>query len=163
MHNYWCDLLETHAENGQPNTARTTAIIAMAVLCASVALFWLFVTRLFTFKPLFKRLIQFTGILSMGVLVFLEADFHDVIINIAGASGVLALTGTLIGLYRIRLYSLFIIGVICVILLVLNNYIYYTKRWLYYLAVVQKLSFFLFLLWFSLISIRVFQKAKISG
>jgi hypothetical protein len=162
-HNYWCDLLETHAENGEPNTARTTAIVAMAVLCISIALFWYFVPRLFTFKPFSKKLIQFTGVISMGILVFLQANFHDIIINIAGASGVIALTGTLIGLYKNRSYFLFVLGVVCVFLLFLNNYIYYTKQWLYYLPVVQKLSFILFLLWFSLISVRVFQRAKIHG
>jgi hypothetical protein len=162
-HNYWCDLLETHAENGEPNTARTMAIVAMAVLCISVALFWYFATRLFAFKPFFKRLIQFTGIISMSILVFLQADFHDVIINIAGVSGVIALTGTLIGLFKNHSYFLFVLGLVCVFLLFLNNYIYYSKEGLYYLPVIQKISFLLFLLWFSLITIRVFQKAKNAG
>lgn len=160
MHNYWCDLLETHAENGQPNRARKTAIAGMAVLCVSIGIFWYFAPRLFSFKPFFKKLIQVTGILSMSVLVFLQADFHDIIINIAGASGVVALTGTLAGLYKNSSYILFVWGVLCVFLLLVNNYIYYTGHWLYYLAFIQKISFLAFLCWFSLISIQVFKKAN---
>lgn len=162
MHNYWCDLLETHAENGESNIARTTAIIAMSVLCLSIALFWYFVPGLFTFKPVFKKIIQYTGILSMVILIFLQADFHDSIINISGALGIIAITGTLIGLYKNHTYSLFVTGLICLFLFFLNNYIYYTKQLIYYLAIVQKISFFFFLLWFSLISIQLFQKTRLT-
>ena len=122
MHNYWCDLLETHAENGQPNTARTTAIIAMSVLCISIALFWYFIPGLFTFKPIFKKIIQYTGILSMVILVFLQADFHDIVINISGALGIIAITGTMIGLYKNHFYILFVTGLLCVFLFFLKAY-----------------------------------------
>lgn len=162
MHNYWCDLLETHAENGQPNTARTIAITAMSVLCLSIALFWYFVPRLFTFKPAFKKIIQYTGILSMAILVFLQANFHDTVINISGALGIIAISGTLIGLYKNHSYTLFVSGLLCLFLFFLNNYIYYSKQLIYYLAIIQKISFFLFLLWFSLIAIQLFQKTKLT-
>ena len=161
MHNYWCDLLETHAENGQPNTARTTAIIAMSVLCISIALFWYFIPGLFTFKPIFKKIIQYTGILSMVILVFLQADFHDIVINISGALGIIAITGTMIGLYKNHFYILFVTGLLCVFLFFLNNYIYYSKQFIYYLAIIQKISFVLFLLWFSFMAIQLFQKNRI--
>lgn len=161
MHNYWCDLLETHAENGEPNKAKTIAIIAMSVLCLSIALFWHFIPRLFSFKSLFKKIIQYTGILSMIILVFLQVDFHDMVINISGVLGIIAIAGTLIGLYKNQSYILFILGLLCVFLFFLNNYIYYTKQWLYHLAIIQKLSFLLFLLWFSLINIQLFQKTRL--
>ena len=159
-HNYWCDLLETHAENGGRNTARPVAIIAMAVLCLSIAICWYFVPRLFAFKPISKKLIQYTGIVSIGMLVFLQADFHDTIINIAGILGIIAITATLVGLFKNRSYILFITGLLCLLLFFLNNYIYYTKNWIGWLAIIQKISFFFFLLWFCLLSIQLFQKAR---
>jgi hypothetical protein len=162
-HNYWCDLLETHAGNGELNTARQIAIIAMAVLCLSLGLFWYFVPRLFTFKTFTNRIIQCTGILSMAVLVLLQADFHDIIINMAGLSGIIAITGTLIGLYKNHSYMLFLFGLICLFLFFLNNYIYYSKQLIWHLPVIQKISFFLFLLWFSLIAIQLFKKHKVIG
>lgn len=159
-HNYWCDLLDTHAENGKQNTARPVAILAMSVLCISIGLFWYFVPRLFTFKPFSKRLIQYTGMMSMAIIVFLQADFHDIVITIAGISGIIAITGTLAGLYKNHSYALFVLGLICLVLFFLNNYIYYTKQLIWHLPVIQKVSFFLFLLWFSLISFQFFQKTK---
>ncbi len=94
------------------------------------------------------------------MLVFLQADFHDTIINIAGILGVIAITTTLVGLYKNRSYILFITGLLCLFLFFLNNYIYYTKSWIVYLAIIQKISFFFFLLWFCLLSIQLFQKAS---
>ena len=160
-HNYWCDLLDTQAENGEPNTARTMAIIAMSLLSLSIALFWYFIPRLFSFNPLVKKIIQYTGILSMLILVFLQVDFHDWVITISGLLGMIAITATLAGLYKNQSYHLFILGLLCVFLLILNNYIYYTKQWMYYLAIIQKVSFFLFLLWFSLLTIQLFQKNRL--
>ena len=161
-HNYWCDLLETHAENGEQNTARPMAIIATAVLCISIAAFWYFVPGLFSFKPFLKKTIQYTGIMSMGMLVFLQADFHDTVINTSGVLGIVAITLTLVGLYKNHSYSLFMLGLLCFVLFFLNNYIYYTKNGIGYLAVIQKISFFLFLLWFFILTIQLFLKTRIS-
>lgn len=161
MHNYWCDLLDTHAENGELNTARTIAITAMSVLCLSIAIFWYYIPRLFSFKLLVKKIIQYTGILSMLILVFLQVDSHDRIITISGLLGIIAITGILIGLYKNRSYLLLVLGLLCVFLLLVNNYIYYTKHWLYYLAIIQKFSFFLFLFWFSLLTIQLVQKDRL--
>ena len=161
-HNYWCDLLETHAENGEPNTARPMAIIATAVLSISIAAFWYFVPRLFSFKPFLKKTIQYTGIMSMGMLVFLQADFHDTVINTAGVLGIIAITLTLVGLYKNHSYPLFMLGLLCFVLFFLNNYIYYTKNGIGYLAIIQKISFFLFLLWFFILTIQLFLKSRAS-
>jgi hypothetical protein len=160
QHNYWCDLLQPVAENGQPNKARAAAIIATAVLSVSIALFWYFVPRLFTFKSAIKTIIRYTGVFSMAILVLLQADFHDTILNIAGTSGIIAICGTLTGLYKRRSYGLCALGSICLFLFFVNNYVYYSKQYIGYLAVIQKISFVLFLLWFSLISIQLFQKIR---
>lgn len=163
LHNYWCDLLQARAENGEQNMARPMAIIAMSVLCISIALFWFLIPPLFTLPSFFKSLIQYSGIGSMAVLVFLKADFHDIIINIAGISGLIAISGTLAGLYKNHSYTLLTLGSICLFLLFVNNYIYYTKHRIEWLAVIQKISFIFFLVWFSLVAIRLFQKTRSAG
>lgn len=160
-HNYWCDLLETQAENGEQNTARPMAIIATAVLSISIAAFWYFVPRLFSFKTFLKKIIQYAGIMSMGMLVFLQADFHDTVINTSGVLGIVAITLALVGLYKNHSYSLFLLGLFCLFLFFLNNYIYYSKNGIGYLAIIQKISFFLFLLWFFILAIQLFLKTRI--
>lgn len=160
MHNYWCDLLEDTAENGAPNRAKPIAIAAMAVLCISIALFFYFVPRLFELQSRFKQSIRVAGILSMCILVFLKADHHDTIINASVALGVLAIILTLLGLLRGALYTLSGMGILCLVMAFLNTYIYYSKRWIDVLPVVQKISFFLFLLWFCLVSFKVYQRTR---
>ncbi|PIQ21332.1 MAG: hypothetical protein COW65_09725 [Cytophagales bacterium CG18_big_fil_WC_8_21_14_2_50_42_9] len=39
-HNYWCNLLNENAINGQPNPARPIALTAMMVLCLTLTVFW---------------------------------------------------------------------------------------------------------------------------
>jgi hypothetical protein len=155
-HNYWCDLLETHAENGTPNMARPVAIAAMAVLCASIILFWYFVPRLFKTGLLLERLLQWPGMLSMVVLVFLQTGYHDTIINTAVILGLIAMIVALVLLYSNHYYLIFSLGLFCLLLCGLNIYVYYTKNWIGWLPVIQKISFFLFLLWFSLISCKAY-------
>jgi len=160
QHNYWCDVLEDHAENGKVNTARPVAITAMFILAVSLALFWYHIPKLFNFQSFFNLAVRGCGILSMAVLPFLFTGSHDTVINTAGVLGATATILTLAGLYKIKLYKLFLLGIICIILFLLNNYIYYTKNYLVYLAGIQKITFILFLVWFGCLNILLYKKLK---
>ena len=160
-HNYWCDLLEYTAENGQPNTARPIAIAAMIVLSLAIAAFWYLIPRLFVTKEWIRRTIQFSGVLSMLVLAFLRDESHDPVINTSVAFGTLAIILCLYALFVSGRYGLFIMGITCLLLCFANTYIYYTKTWINTLPVVQKLSFSIFLIWFSLLLLRL-RRGKIA-
>ena len=156
MHNYWCDLLAQNAENGLPNTARTIAITAMAVLCLSIALYSYFVPHLLDLPKWTKTVISASGILSMGVLAFLQVGNHDTVINASVALGLLSMALTLWGMFHLRLWGFIIFGIICLLLALLNTYVYYSRTWIGALPVIQKISFLAFLLWFSLVSVKVY-------
>ncbi len=162
MQNYWCDLLAHNAENGLPNTARTIAITAMVVLCLSIALYSYFVPRLLDLPKWTKIVISTSGILSMGVLAFLQVGNHDTVINASVALGLLSILLTLWGMFHLRLWGFIIFGIVCLLLALLNIYVYYSKTWIGALPVIQKISFLAFLLWFSLVSVKVYthQKAR---
>ena len=162
MHNYWCDLLAQNAENGLPNTARTIAITAMAVLCLSIALYSYFVPHLLDLPKWTTTVISASGILSMGVLAFLTVGNHDTVINASVALGLLSMALTLWGMFHLRLWGFIIFGIICLLLALLNTYVYYSKSWIGALPVIQKISFLAFLLWFSLVSVKVYthQRAR---
>ncbi len=151
LHNYWCDLLEYTAENGQPNTARPIAVAAMIVLSLAIAAFWYLIPRLFVTKAWIGRTMRFSGILSMLVLAFLRNEYHDPVINTSVAFGTLAMILCLYALFISGRYGLFFMGFTCLLLCFANAYIYYTKTWINTLPVVQKLSFSIFLIWFSLL------------
>ena len=92
----------------------------------------------------------------MLIVPFMFAGQHDMVMNIAGLLGCIAIAILVIKLRAEKLYSLFAHGILCIALCGLNNYIYYTGNFLYYLPVIQKITFLSFLLWFTLLSLRIF-------
>lgn len=153
--NYWCDLLGGHAKNGQLNSAQPIAFVAMAVLCLTLACFWYVTPLLFGFSHVGKCCLQGMGVLSMSVAPFIFTAYHDTVINVAGVLGVFALAGTLIGLYRNQFFRLFGVGLFGLFLCGLNYSIYQTGQFIEYLPVIQKITFFVFLLWFSFIGLTL--------
>ena len=155
QHNYWCELMNERAVNGSINKARPIAIGAMAVLCISLTSFW------YNFSVIFHsngwRLIRFAGIASMVIVVFLLVGPHDIIMSVAGILGIAALSGSLVVLFKMGRYKAFSLGAFCILLCVLNNYIYYSGYKFYYLPVIQKFTFFFFLLWFAWVDILMYR------
>lgn len=162
MNNYWCNLLNKYAINGQHNPARPIAMMGMFVLCFTLAVFWYFFPIYTRFTKYSKLTIQISGLFSMTVAMFVYTNLHDSIIYTAGFFGVIAILGTFVGLYRSKWYGLFLFGVFNLLLLFVNNYIYYTKDYILYLPLIQKISFASFLLWVCYIDISLFWKKEYS-
>lgn len=159
--NYWCDLLGSYAKNGQLNLGQPFAMTAMVILCVTLAYFFFATPNLLGYSKRTQRLLQAAGVLSMLVAPFIFTVYHDAVINIAGTFGVLAMLGTFVGLYRNGYVTLLRLGLVCLILCGLNNYIYYTRHFVEHLPSVQKFSFFLFLLWFNRVSLALRRNAFI--
>jgi hypothetical protein len=158
QHNYWCELMATDSQNGKPNSARPIAILAMVVLAISLSIFWYTIPRLFTYKRTGSHIIRYLGVGSMLVLPLLLTGFHDTVINIAALFGCIAIVGLLVNLFRHKMYRLFYLGISCLLLCGINNYVYYTSHLLHHLPVIQKISFLVFLLWFILLSVKLYRK-----
>ena len=163
LHNYWCELLANQAQNGQPNSARPIAIIAMTILAISLIIFWFTIPQLFAKNRIVKMIITYTGTGSMLVIPLLLTTSHDLVINSAGLLGCIAIIGLLVNLLRLRLYFLFHLGIFCLLLCGLNNYVYYSTDLLMYLPVIQKISFLIFLLWFILLSVKGYKNKQAKG
>ncbi|MGI4886823.1 MAG: hypothetical protein ACRYFR_17845 [Janthinobacterium lividum] len=160
QHNYWCNLLNVNAINGQPNAARPVALLAMGVLCLSLIIFWHYLPRLFDFSSFGSKIMRSAGMLSMVSAGFIFTAQHDLVLNIAGAFGLVALTGTFVGLYKTKQINLLRLGGLCVLLLAANNYVYYTNAFLYFLPVIQKTTLLIFLAWISLLDLGLYRKAQ---
>ena len=143
LNNYWCDLIGELAMNGQPNKARPIALFAMSVLSFALSIFWWILPRLFEEKKFFF-LIRYIGVTSLVILLFLFTSYHDLIINISGTLGIVALTLTFYRLYKTRHFRLFTYGVFCLFLMLLNYFIYTTGIFISALAIIQKLTFVFF-------------------
>lgn len=156
--NYWCNLLSEKAINGQINIARPFAVTAMFILCLSLSTFWIQFPALAQLKKYHRLLIQIAGTVCMltSFLLLTRID-HDLAINTSSAFGLIAMFGTLIALYQLKWKWLFAIGLFDLLLVAVNNYLYHSNEMMH-LAVVQKFSFLSFLVWFSFISINLYQR-----
>lgn len=146
--NYWCNLLNDQAINGQPNGAQPIAMVAMVVLCLTLFSFWWQFPKRAHLAKAIQLTIQLSGALAVliGFLLFTSID-HDLITNLASLFGLIATLGTLYGLYKNRWMPLFYFGLVNMLLVILNNLLYYNPDWIVYLPIVQKVTFGTFLGW----------------
>ena len=162
MENYWCNLLNNKAINGQNNTAKPVAMTAMVVLCVSLSLFWILFPVIVQLKKYHRLIIQIGGAASMiaAFLLLTNAD-HDIAVNFSSSLGFVAMLGVLIALYQLRWSKLFIFGLFNIVLIALNNYLYYVISDVTYLPIVQKFTFLCFLFWICYIEMKMYSRIKI--
>lgn len=158
--NYWCNLLSENAINGQPNAARPIALAGMFILCTALISFWYIFPRNIKSSKAFTLTIQISGFLSMTIGMFIFTGLHDIVVNLATLAGIVAVVGTILGLRKLSWRTLFWLGIFNIFLVALNNILYYRQGLLFYLPVTQKFTFLFFLLWISLIDIKLYNKVK---
>jgi hypothetical protein len=145
---YWCDLLSTSTRTGDPNPARPIALFALYMLCGSLAWMWYTLPQRIQLSSAGKACLQWGGVGSMVVTGFLPTPFHDLVIHVAGLLGLGALGGTVHALWVSGRRPIGLAGVFCMILCLANYWIYNTHTGIGALPLLQKVTFFVFLLWF---------------
>ena len=164
INNYWCNLLNDTAINGQPNPSKPIAITGMLVLCLTLAYFWYLFPQKINLNNNWKWIIQFSGSLAMFIAFFLFTDInHDLVTNLASLFGLIATVGTFVGLYQTKWMKLFVCGLFNILLVLLNNYVYYNKALIIYLPVIQKISFAAFLIWICCIDVQLYRLKTINN
>ena len=131
----------------------------MLVLSLTLILFWYIFPVRTEFKKTTRLIIQISGIAAMIIGMFLFTEQHDIIINLATLFGLVAIIGTFLGLNKLRWTKLFWMGIFNIVLVALNNILYYGNG-LFYLPMVQKITFLYFLLWICLIDINLYSKTN---
>ena len=130
----------------------------MFILCLTLTFFWFIFPKQINVGKSLKLIIQISGALAMIVAFFLFTSInHDIITNLASSFGAIATVGTFIGLYKNNCRRLFFFGLFNILLVVLNNYVYYNKDLIIYLPVVQKITFATFLLWICCIDVTLYR------
>lgn len=158
INNYWCNLLNEVAINGRRNPAKPVAMAGMVVLGLSLSYFWWLFPKHLAAGRRAKPVIRISGVAAMTSALFLfSSDHHDLVTNLAAMFGLVALTGTLYGLYNNQWYGLLALGFLNILLVGVNNYVYYTKGFIFYLPVIQKISFAFFLLFIGAISVNLYK------
>ena len=164
VHNYWCNLLDDNAINGQQNTAQPIALTAMFILCFTLAFFWWQFPKFTSLGKVYKLTIQVCGTLAMatGLLLYTKTN-HDLVTNSASLFGLIATTGTIAGLYKNGWTTLFYYGLLNLLLVAVNNFLYYNKEVISFLPSIQKITFATFLVWICCITIKMYRSIKTNG
>ena len=156
-HNYWCNLVNEHSIDGNVNPGQPFALAGMIALALSLSTFWYVLPGLMSTGIIPAKLVKTAGILAMIPALLIGSPQHDTMMYFSALFGVLALSGTVIALYKAQWNKLFWVGILIVVTIVLNNILYHSADLIRYLPVVQKLSFGLFLSWICVISIKLYQ------
>jgi hypothetical protein len=152
--NYWCNLTNELAMNDEINPARPYAITALVILCFSLMVFFIQFSEK-TSSKFWRRSIKVGGVLSMTFAVFMFTDFHDFMIILASFFGFIVVIGVIWQLYLSDLTLFKVTGIVCIILLAINNYIYYTDSYIRYLPFIQKITFLVVLFWIVGLNVKM--------
>lgn len=163
-HNYWCNLLNDTAINGQKNTAQPIALIATIILSLVLSFFWWQFPKYINYGKKYNLVIRVCGTLAVivGLFLFTNID-HHLITSLASLLGLIAATGTILGLYRKGWITLFYFGLVNFVLVLVNNFLYYNEELIYYLPMVQKVTFATFLSWIFCVNLKMLKLKTPAG
>ncbi len=159
--NYLCDLLDEFAINGELNTARYIARTSLGVLCVSLIILWYYLPSLFKGKNFNINIMWLSGIAALVTTSFLSSGTHDRTVHIAGFFAVVAFLTCFVELLRARHIKLLVFGVACLIIFLVNYYIYETGSYLRLLPLIQKITFVSFIIWFVTLDLFYYRKLKL--
>lgn len=147
INNYWCNLLSKNGMNGIPNPARPIAISAMIILCFSLSIFFFQFSHIIIKSKIWRIMIKVFGILSMLFAALIFTKYHDLMTIISSFFGLFVLIGIIKGIYQSHLSFYKLTGLLGILLLGVNNLIYYSKIHIELLPIIQKITFVIVLFW----------------
>lgn len=153
-HNFWCHLLYEDAFNGQANVSRPVAISGMLVLCLSILSFFLLFPKYFKASLRMNLFIRLNAIICIGCCFFISSKAHDLFTTLACIAGALSLIGVVLVLKSRQLTYLVLIGVLGLLLMMLNIYMYFSGVGFEWLPVIQKITFLTVLGWMVLTNLQ---------
>lgn len=152
VNNYWCNLTENYAINGSLNPAKPFATSAVFILSISLAYFFFEFPFFFKLKNPWHIIVPLSGVASSILISLIHSKHHDSMALLASLSGILAIIGMFFGLRKKGLIYFIWTGSLCVILVALNGYIYFTGNYIDALPLIQKITFAAALLWFFILN-----------
>lgn len=112
--NFWCDLLDVTAYNGQPNAGRPLALAATWLLPLALLPLWFRLRELWPTRSRARWLVPAFGMCAMVAMIGVTTRHHDQAINVGAISAGIALGAILWQLYAARLKPLLLTGSLAV-------------------------------------------------
>lgn len=146
-HNYWSDLMNETGRNEQPNPAEPYAITAMVLLCIGFMIFFIQFAARFSDHRIWRYLIQISGTLTMICAILTFTEYHATMIALSSFFGLFLLVGLIREIYKSNMTLMKAGGILCVLLIIINNYIYFSRNFVEILPLLQKITFAIVLIW----------------
>jgi hypothetical protein len=160
IHNYLCNLMNEKGMNGKPNPGRPYAILAVMVLSISLMVFFIQFANTFSTSTFWKRLIIVSGVISMTTASLIFTQYHDQMTIVSSIFGLVVVIGILMEVYKSDWMMYKTSGAVCILLLGVNNYIYYTGQYIENLPSLQKITFIVVLIWIIGLQNELIKKKK---
>jgi hypothetical protein len=144
--NYLSNLFDVKAVTGSENSARLWAIAGMLLLCASFALFFVeFPKKIFSKGA--AKIIRYCGVSAMIFAFLAVTPYHDAVIRIASTLALISMFYITVFVFKSRLHLLGILSVVCLLVSYSCNYIYFTRSYVEYLPIFQKIALAITIAW----------------
>lgn len=152
QHNYWCELMNHEAMNGQPNPGAVYAIIAMILAGSAIGVFFYRLPLYLKTAIAHGRVIRVSATVTglSGVMLF--GDYHNpalLCFSIATLVTILIALDILLENGR-RLF--FSVGLLSLILTQANNVMYYLRLGIEHLPWFQKIAIATVLIWVAVMN-----------
>ena len=145
--NYWCNLMGEYGLNGIQNKARPVAIAGITILCGSMILFFFQFANHFVENRIWNTTIKISGALAMISASFIFTDYHDIMTTILSICGLVVIIGMIRALHKNQYALLMAMGILCMVVIGMNNFFYYNEDLIEYSPIIQKVAFVLILSW----------------
>ena len=160
--NYICDITAPIATNRLENKYYRIAIAAMYFLSAAVAVFFMLLPYWLRITGCWKNIIRWMGMLSMIAAMLIFTDMHNVMIGIASVLALPPLMGVYYYLYKLKQKKFLNLGILILILLLINNAIYYSRGLVLFLPSLQKYTMIIVIFWLVWMNYHFNNREKIS-
>lgn len=146
--------------NGEPNDVRIPAVLALAILCSSLACVFQSISNL-TNVITERKFIQIAGIGSMVYTFLTVTPMHDLMVNIALLFFLTSFLFISVMLHRRNYTLLMLLGICCIALKGISVSVYYLNHFEEFWGLIQKLSFCATTAWLAAVSLLL--KKETSG
>ncbi len=141
--NYLCNLFDPIAVNGVLD-------ICSILICSSFGYFFYDFSEKINSKKA-ANTIKFSGIASMFFAFLIVTPYHNQMIIISSLLALISISYITVYIFKSRLYYFKTLCILSLLSLFVCNYVYYTKTYLEYLPILQKIALLLSVLWIILL------------
>ncbi len=161
QNNYWCELMNVEAMNGNYNPAVPFAVSGIVFLSIGLSSFFYQLPNYCPTSTFKRKLVRFCGVVGTIFATLLFTSFHDQMLIGFSVFTFITIVTALIILNENKEALCFWTGVISILMVQVNNYMYYLRVRVDLIPVIQKLTIVLVLVWVSTLNLYFyFRKMK---